>query len=242
MNDITDARESRRLEAVGSVSPAIAHDINNLLSGILGYTELLRSEPAPDHSLEHLEEIAGAARRIASLTEILLAFREGACTRKSLDLNALIRHLEKFIRQALGPDAPFSIDLDPGIPPIFANSGQLIRTLIVVAAMTARVQANAAGMIVRTGRVPPSSSLEASLEAFLEIELAECRSADILKKSVAQELEESINEFGGEVGGECGRRLSVETNAQGTATIRFRLPLHGLAARESAPPGRPLLR
>lgn len=38
---------------LGRLSPAIAHDINNLLSGIIGYTELLRAEPVVDRSLLH---------------------------------------------------------------------------------------------------------------------------------------------------------------------------------------------
>jgi signal transduction histidine kinase len=43
-NDNEQLRYSKRMEAVGKMSAPVAHDINNLLSGIMGYSELLLSE------------------------------------------------------------------------------------------------------------------------------------------------------------------------------------------------------
>jgi signal transduction histidine kinase len=96
-------QEIRRQEALGRISPAIAHDINNLLSGILGYSQLCLHNPAVGNLKPFIEEIERTALRIASLAGILQVFsRMRASSPERVDLNNLIRQMEKYLSLVVG--------------------------------------------------------------------------------------------------------------------------------------------
>ena len=82
---------------MGRLAGGIAHEFNNLLTVIGGYSELLLSRLEGDEC--HVEEISGAANRAAGLTRQLLAFgRKQVARPELLDLNEMIEHLEGMIR------------------------------------------------------------------------------------------------------------------------------------------------
>jgi PAS domain S-box-containing protein len=70
--------QSQKLESVGRLAGGVAHDYNNMLSVILGYSELMRSKIAPDDPLlKDLDQIQQAAQRSRNITQQLLAFSAG---------------------------------------------------------------------------------------------------------------------------------------------------------------------
>ena len=86
-------RQSQKLEATGRLAGGVAHDFNNLITVILGCTDLalLELPPGSTAAAEHLAEVRGAADRAAALTRQLLAFgRRGAARPQAVDLNALL--------------------------------------------------------------------------------------------------------------------------------------------------------
>jgi two-component system, cell cycle sensor histidine kinase and response regulator CckA len=121
-------------EAMGRVSQEVAHDSNNLLSGILGYAQLILNDPAIEHLKPYIEEMIRAGKRIADLNRILLIFStRHSEVAEALDLNAAIQGMEKFIPLILGPEIHFSTVQASGIWPILADSIRIQRALFDLA-------------------------------------------------------------------------------------------------------------
>jgi two-component system, cell cycle sensor histidine kinase and response regulator CckA len=117
--------QSHKMEAVGRLAGGVAHDFNNSLGVILGYTELLlRKGHAGQRS--NLEQILKATQRAASLTRQLLAFsRKQVVDPKVLDLNALVLDLEKMLGRLIGEDINLAIVSSAGLGQVKADPGQL---------------------------------------------------------------------------------------------------------------------
>ncbi len=98
--------QSQRLEAVGRLAGGVAHDFNNMLGVIMGYTELAMDNvdsQNPLHSI--LKEILSAAHRSSEITRQLLAFaRKQTISPKVLDLNETVESTLKMLRRLIGED------------------------------------------------------------------------------------------------------------------------------------------
>ena len=109
-SEITERKEleqqllqSQKMEAVGQLAGGVAHDFNNILTAIVGYTDLLAAEFSghPRH-LEDLEEIRKAARRAAALTRQLLSFsRKQVLEPRVIDVNDVVMNLDKMLRSLI---------------------------------------------------------------------------------------------------------------------------------------------
>lgn len=119
--------QAQKLESVGRLAGGVAHDLNNLLSPILGYGEmLLRDMVGGDPRKNGLEQIVQAGMRARDLVRQLLAFsRKQTLESKPIDLNALITNFEKLLRRTIREDVAMHVVLDPSIPHIKGDIGQL---------------------------------------------------------------------------------------------------------------------
>jgi PAS domain S-box-containing protein len=133
-SDITEQKrleaqllQAQRMEAVGRLAGGVAHDFNNLLTVINGYAELLLANVPPEGpAYEPLREIQRAGGRAAGLTRQLLAFsRKQLLKPVVLDLNALLRELEKMLLRLIGEDIDLATRLAPGLGRVRADAGQL---------------------------------------------------------------------------------------------------------------------
>jgi two-component system, cell cycle sensor histidine kinase and response regulator CckA len=99
-----EACRSQRMEAFGQLAGGVAHDFNNFLTTILGYSDLLLSEPAVKGQVaSQIKEIRDAAGRASTLTNQLLAFsRRQALEPTVLEVNRLITNLERTLLRLLG--------------------------------------------------------------------------------------------------------------------------------------------
>ncbi|MGA2403844.1 MAG: PAS domain S-box protein [Syntrophobacteraceae bacterium] len=99
-------QQAQKMEAVGLLAGGVAHDFNNILSVILGYTELALNKVDPAQPLHaHLEEIFKAAMRSTDIIRQLLAFaRKQTIDAKVLDLNATVENILKMLRRLIGED------------------------------------------------------------------------------------------------------------------------------------------
>lgn len=120
VRDITDRRQaedekntlqeqllqSQKMESIGRLAGGVAHDFNNMLGVILGYSEIAMEQVAEGHPiLPILYEIQKAAQRSADLTKQLLAFaRKQAAAPKVLDLNKTIESMLAMLRRLIGED------------------------------------------------------------------------------------------------------------------------------------------
>ena len=117
-------RHAQKMDAVGRLAGGVAHDFNNMLSVILGHTELVLSRLDQGHELyESLDTVRQAALRSAGLTQQLLAFsRQQVVSPRYVDLRVLVREFEKMLERVIGdditlriiqPDEPCPVCVDP---------------------------------------------------------------------------------------------------------------------------------
>jgi CheY-like chemotaxis protein len=123
------------MEAVGRLAGGVAHDFNNVLAVVQGYSELLaRQLVAGDEKVEQVSEIQKAAERAASLTRQLLAFsRKQVLQPKVLDLNDVLSDMEKMLRRLIGEHIEVCVDGAPGLWPVRADPGQLEQIVLNLA-------------------------------------------------------------------------------------------------------------
>jgi PAS domain S-box-containing protein len=126
-------QQSQKMESVGRLAGGVAHDFNNMLSVILGCTELAQNDLPPDHPIfSDLQEIRKAAERSADLTKQLLGFaRKQTVAPKVLDLNNAVEKMLTMLRRLIGEDIELAwrpgngyttITMDPSqIDQILAN-------------------------------------------------------------------------------------------------------------------------
>jgi len=118
-------RQSQKMEAVGRLAGGVAHDFNNELGVILGYTELLMRQ-ASKAQWGKLEQILKATQRATGLTRQLLAFsRKEIVDQKVLDLNALLSDLETMLGRLIGEDVDLAIVPGEDLGQVKADPGQL---------------------------------------------------------------------------------------------------------------------
>jgi two-component system cell cycle sensor histidine kinase/response regulator CckA len=120
--------QSQKLEGIGRLAGGVAHDFNNLLTVILGYCELLRMR---QRGGTDLEEINNAARRASQLTRQLLAFsRRQVLQVETLDINGLIRGLNRMLRRIIGEDVVLDTSLADDFLWVVADVGQMEQVLL----------------------------------------------------------------------------------------------------------------
>ncbi len=137
-------RQAQKVEAIGRLAGGVAHDFNNLTAIVLGYGEMLLGQLRPeDPARKSVEQIIEAGRRSAALTHQLLAFsRKQALRPEVLDLNALLRNLEKMLDRLIGEDVELEFVLAEGLGRITADPGQIeqVVTNLVLNARDAMTQ------------------------------------------------------------------------------------------------------
>ena len=106
-------RQSQKMETVGRLAGGVAHDFNNILTAIQGYTALLQSSLREgSEEREMTEEVFSAVQRASRLTTQLLTFsRQELPNPLPLDLNSIVDEMEKMLRRLIGEH----IELEPSL-------------------------------------------------------------------------------------------------------------------------------
>jgi two-component system, cell cycle sensor histidine kinase and response regulator CckA len=128
-------RQSQKMEAVGRLAGGIAHDFNNLLTVIKGYSQLsLLDLKESDILWGNIQEIQKATQRAADLTRQLLAFsRRQILDLKVLDLNTLLKDLNKMLRRIIGEDIELVTLLAEGLGRVKIDPGQFEQMILNLA-------------------------------------------------------------------------------------------------------------
>ncbi|MBI5895360.1 MAG: response regulator [Desulfobacterales bacterium] len=124
-------RQAQKMESVGRLAGGVAHDFNNMLGVILGYTEMAIAKTPPDQSLhDYLKEIFDAAQRSADITRQLLAFaRRQTIVPVVLDLNTGVESLLKMLRRLIGENINLAWLPGHGLWPVRMDPSQLNQIL-----------------------------------------------------------------------------------------------------------------
>jgi two-component system cell cycle sensor histidine kinase/response regulator CckA len=140
--------QAQRMEFVGRLAGGVAHDFNNMLSVILGHTELALQQIDPEQPLhDNLEEVHKAAERSAELTRQLLAFaRKQTIAPIILDLNETIDGMLKMLRRLIGEDIDLAWIPDSGLWQITIDPAQIDQIL-------ANLLVNARDAIAGVGKI-----------------------------------------------------------------------------------------
>ena len=140
--DVTERRQLQRelehhnrLEAIGKVAGSVAHDFNNMLTAILSYCDLQLARIEDEGPVRRYAlGIRAAAERAAETTGQLLAFcRRQQMQLSRLNVNAVVADAAVLVRRLIGEDIALVQDLEPNLPPVLADSGQLHQVLVNLA-------------------------------------------------------------------------------------------------------------
>jgi PAS domain S-box-containing protein len=139
---------SQKMEAIGRLSAGVAHDFNNCLLAIFGYSDLLLERYGDDAFLaRNLTGIKEAGQRAAALTKQLLAFaRRQPMETRVMSLNPVISELEKMLQRLLGEDIQLVTQLHPELGKVKIDPGQM-EQVIVNLAVNARQAMPAGGRL-----------------------------------------------------------------------------------------------
>jgi two-component system cell cycle sensor histidine kinase/response regulator CckA len=150
-----ELRQSQKMEAVGHLAGGIAHDFNNLLTVISGNCELSLLELKEGDSLKgNIEEIKAAVDRATSLTRQLLAFsRRQILDTKVLDLNTIIRDLDKMLRRVIGEDIELVTLLSDGLGTVKTDPGWMEQVIINLAVNARDAMLSGGKLIIETTNV-----------------------------------------------------------------------------------------
>ena len=123
--------QSRKFESLGRMAGGVAHDFNNMLSVILGNSELILAELPPNSpSKELVEQILYAATRSAGLTRQLLTFaRKQTILPETMDLNHVIESVLKMLRRLIGENIELNWRPGENLWPIRMDPGQMDQIL-----------------------------------------------------------------------------------------------------------------
>ena len=148
-----ELRQGQKMEAIGRLAGGVAHDFNNMLTGILGFSEMLMETLREGTDAYHQAgEIKKAGERAATLTHQLLAFsRRQVLHPHVLSLNTVILELEQMLHRLIGDDIALEKVLGEGLWPVHADPGQMSQVILNLA-LNARDAMPHGGMLtIRTG-------------------------------------------------------------------------------------------
>jgi two-component system, cell cycle sensor histidine kinase and response regulator CckA len=151
------------MESIGRLAGGVAHDFNNLLTAITGYSDLLVSG-LPDGEQRHdAEEIRRAAKRATDLTGQLLAVgRRSVLKPEFISPNVVINEMRNMLHRVIGDEIAIQFELDPAIPFVLADPGQLEQVILNLAvnardAMPDGGRLTIATRVLRTDRDRPGA-------------------------------------------------------------------------------------
>ena len=147
--------QSQKMEAVGQLAGGVAHDFNNILTAIVGYTDLLAAELASNvRQLEDLEEIRKAARRAAALTRQLLAFsRKQVLEPRIIDVNSVVLNLDKMLRSLISENIELKTDLADNLGAARADPNQIEQVIMNLAINARDAMPDGGTVTIETGNV-----------------------------------------------------------------------------------------
>jgi signal transduction histidine kinase len=124
--------EAQKMEVVGQLASGVAHDFNNILAVVIGYSDLMRQDLKPDHSLyKYAEEIRHAAEHATRLTRQLLIFsRKQTVQPVVLDLNEVVKDMDKMLKRLINENIELTVSPAKDLGRILADPGHVGQVLI----------------------------------------------------------------------------------------------------------------
>jgi len=170
VRDVTDRRRleaevqrTQKMDTVGMLAGGVAHDFNNVLTGIQSAAAMARLELPRGHAAEgDLAEIERQCQRAAALVRQLLAFaRKQPLARRTLSVNEIVLDVESLLRRVIGENVRFAVELQADVWSISGDSAQLEQVLMNLCINARDAMPEGGRLSVRTGNVIADSDLAA---------------------------------------------------------------------------------
>jgi PAS domain S-box-containing protein len=146
--------QSQKMESIGMLAGGVAHDFNNLLVAIVGYSEMILADE--DKALpfrEEIEEIRRSGDRATALTRQLLAFsRKQVLQPEVLNLNQVVRDIERLLKRVIGERIDLISFLHPGTVFIEADPVQLEQVIVNLAVNARDAMPEGGRLVFETGQ------------------------------------------------------------------------------------------
>lgn len=253
-----ELRQTHKMEGIGRLAGAVAHDFNNVLTAISGFSELVLTDPGlPERQRENVSEIRSAAERARGLTRQLLAFsRRQVLEPRSLELPDVVREMEPMLRQLIGDGVDLVTRFDPETPPIHADRGQIEQVLLNLVVNAGDAMSGKGILTIATSFEEPDQAAVAS-EAPVSAGLAVLEVSDTghgMDETTVQRMFEPFFTTKPETRGtglglatvygivsQSGGRIEVETKPGEGTTVRVLVPRASVEGRApETPPGDPV--
>lgn len=153
--------QAQKLESIGRLAGGIAHDFNNILTGITGFSGLLRMRLHQPEAeiLDYLANIEKAANQARDLTGRLLVLgRQQAPAKRPLHLNDLVAGFLKMLRRMIGEDVDLELLLDPNTGWVTGDATQLEMVLMNLSVNARDAMPGGGRLTIATGRVRQAGS------------------------------------------------------------------------------------
>lgn len=151
----TQLLQAQKMESIGNLAGGVAHDFNNMLSIILGYSEnLLEQLHSADPLRDGVKEIITAGERSAALTRQLLAFsRRQTLQPVVLNLNKIITNLEKMLGRLIGEDIRLTLVLANDLNHVKVDPGEIEQVIMNLAVNAREAMPKGGELIIETANV-----------------------------------------------------------------------------------------
>jgi len=128
-------RQAQKIEGIGQLAGGVAHDFNNVLNVIIGYSGLLKRGMHPtDPLLHYVEEINAAGQRGAEISKQILMFsRQQPVSIQPVSLNGLVKAIHKMLGRLVREDILIDLRLGPDPIVVLADEGQIDQVLMNLA-------------------------------------------------------------------------------------------------------------
>jgi signal transduction histidine kinase/ActR/RegA family two-component response regulator len=148
-------RHSQKMEAVGTLAGGVAHDFNNILTGILGHAELLKSKSKPgDTAYRAAEIIEKAGRRAADLTRQLLGFaRKGKHQTIPVDVHATIKEVIGLLFHTIDKKISITLDIHATQALLLGDPGQIQQVILNLAVNARDAMPDGGSLLFKTEMV-----------------------------------------------------------------------------------------
>lgn len=170
-------RQAQKLEAIGRLAGGVAHDFNNQLTAIMGFTELAMRVSDSERVTYHLQHVRKSTERSAALTAQLLTFgRKQILKPEPICLNSLLLDFENMLRRLIRADIEFQIEPAEGLHNVYVDPthiDQVIMNLVINASDAmptgGRLRIRTANITLGVGDMPEHTELEPGEYVQLEV-------------------------------------------------------------------------
>lgn len=128
-------RQAQKMESIGTLAGGVAHDFNNILTALMGYTSLIKMKMDKNSPLQpYVDQILSASRKATDLTQGLLAFsRQQPITLVPIDMNGAIKKTEQLLKRLLTEDIELCTSLTKDTTVVMADRSQVDQVLFNLA-------------------------------------------------------------------------------------------------------------